>query len=190
MKKVVLVSGSSRKGNTHNITKIYADNFSNSGCSVNIIDLSCETIAFCDGCLSCDETQECKNDSTMKNHIASIMESDLVVFGTPARWALLSGELKTFIDRLNPYASCEGYAGKRVFVFASGQSEEGSSESIDSAIHSVLSFTNDAGMILSGTRKFCELLEEEDYNNHLESILNLCCEDVKICLKDLRNEEI
>ena len=183
MKRVVLISGSCRKGNTSGITKIYAESFLNSGWKVKVIDLNCEFISFCDGCLSCDETQTCKKDDAMKDHIKAILESDLLVLGTPARWGLLSGELKTFIDRLNPYAACEGYSEKNAFIFALGQSDEDCSESIDSAINSVLSFINDAGMALVGKRKFYSLLEEEDYIEKVESIKKFCYQDVECITK-------
>lgn len=185
MKKIVMVSGSCREGNTRGITGIYAEAFIEKGCDVNIIDLSKESLSFCDGCLSCDDTQICKYNDAMRAHIASILNSDLLILGTPARWALLSGELKCFIDRLNPYASCEGYAEKKVFAFALGQSEEDSSESIDNALKSILAFTNDAGMTLLGSRKFCNLLEEEDYSKSMESISQLCNEDVNNMFKEL-----
>lgn len=185
MKKIIMVSGSQRKGNTLGITGIYSEAFTKSGCDVKVIDLSKEVISFCDGCLSCDDTQVCKNNDAMNDYITEILNSDLLVLGTPSRWALLSGELKCFIDRLNPYASCEGYAEKKVFVFALGQSEEENSESIDNAIKSILAFTNDAGMTLVGTRKFCHLLEEEDYKKDMTSLSLLCNEDVKYILKEL-----
>lgn len=185
MKKIVMVSGSSRNGNTLGITNIYADEFRKSKCEVSVIDLSKEKIDCCDGCLSCDETQVCTKQDSMENNIALIRHADLLVIGTPARWSLLSGVLKCFIDRLNPYASVEGYNGINAFIFAVGQSEVSSSESIDKAISSVLSFAEDAGLNVKATQKFCELLGEKDYIEHIDDIRLKCEKDVEAVLKEV-----
>lgn len=58
MKKVVIVSGSKRKGNTLGIANIYVSEFKNKGYTAKLIDLSSQELDYCDGCLSCDETQD------------------------------------------------------------------------------------------------------------------------------------
>lgn len=178
MKKVVIVSGSKRKGNTLGIAHIYADEFQKRNCSVQLFDLSSMKIDFCDGCLSCDESQKCKMNDGFDSVIKEIKESDLVVMGTPTRWRLLSGELKCFIDRLNPYAAVEGYVGIKIFIYGLGQSPKEDGLSILNAIDSVCAFANDAGMDIVGKQEFYELYSSEDYLQNIEAIKEVCKNNV------------
>lgn len=180
MKNVVIISGSKRVGNTLGIAKIYSEEFKLLGYETKIIALSENEYAFCDGCLACDETQECVIKDGFEKVIDDIRNSDLVVFGTPARWRLLSGELKAFIDRLNPYAAVEGYAGLKTFVYAVGQSDIESIESIQSAANSICTFASDAGMEIVGTQVFCNMLTEDAYIEVKDEIRETCRANVKV----------
>ena len=179
MKSIVLVSGSMRVGNTLGIAKIYSEEFEKQGYSTKIIALSDKQYSFCDGCLACDETQECIIKDGFDDIITTLREADLIVFGTPTRWRLLSGELKTFLDRLNPYAAVEGYAGLKTFVYAVGQSDEDMIESINSAAESVCTFAMDAGMEVVGTQTFCNLLTEDAFREVESDIRETCCKNVQ-----------
>ena len=179
MKTIVIISGSKRAGNTLGIANIYSEEFKSLGYKTNIIALSEKDYTFCDGCLACDETQECVIKDGFNEVIEAIRSSDLVVFGTPARWRLLSGELKTFLDRLNPYAAVEGYAGLKTFVYAVGQSDIESIESIQSAADSVCTFAFDAGMDVIGKQVFCDLLTDDAYIGVKNEILETCRANVK-----------
>lgn len=178
MNKVVIISGSTRKGNTLGIANIYANEIQKKNCSVKILDLSSMKLGFCDGCLSCDETQKCKMNDGFDAIIEEIKAADLVIIGTPARWRLLSGELKCFIDRLNPYAAIEGYAGLKVFIYGVGQSSEEEGSSIIDAINSVSAFANDAGMIITGKQAFYGLYGPKDYLQNIDEIEGTCIENI------------
>jgi len=178
MKKIVIVSGSKRTGNTLGIAKIYAEEFQKKGCTANLIDLSSINITYCDGCLRCDETQQCIFKDDFDKVIEDIRTADLVIMGTPARWSLLSGELKSFIDRLNPYAAVEGYTGINIFIYGLGQSSEEGGSSIISAINSVSTFANDAGMKILGTQAFYNLYAAEDYLKEKDAITQVCVKNV------------
>ena len=186
MKQVVIVSGSMREGNTLGIAKIYETLFQAEGYSTEVIALSDKQYTFCNGCLACDETQECIIKDGFNNVIEKIRNADLIVFGTPARWRLLSGELKTFLDRLNPYAAIEGYAGLKVFVYAVGQSDEESVAAIKSAADSVCLFAMDAGMEVLGTQVFCNLLGETDYLGIIDDIQDTCLRNVQSLKEDIK----
>lgn len=186
MKSIVIISGSKRKGNTLGIANIYSEEFKSLGYKTNVIALSEKVYTFCDGCLACDETQDCVIKDGFEDVIDAIRNSDLVIFGTPARWRLLSGELKTFIDRLNPYAAVEGYAGLKAFVYAVGQSDIESIESIQSAANSVCTFASDAGMEVIGTQIFCDMLTEDAYIEVKNEICETCRANVKALQEVLR----
>jgi len=186
MKKVVIVSGSKRKGNTLGIANIYVSEFQNRGYTTKLIDLSSEDLDYCDGCLSCDETQVCKINDNFAATIGELRTADILILGTPARWRLLSGELKSFIDRLNPYAAVEGYADINVFVYAVGQSGEEEGTSILNAIDSVCAFAEDAGMNVLGTQAFYGLYGFEDYKDNKEKISEICADNVEMLCRVIK----
>jgi multimeric flavodoxin WrbA len=82
----------------------------------------------------------------MKAAVKAIKLADGLIIGSPARWGLLSGELKSFLDRLNPLAGPESLSGKKAIVFAVGQSEEDSedAESVKLACKSMETFCESA----------------------------------------------
>lgn len=182
MKNVVIVSGSKRKGNTLGIANVYADELSKRGCHVHLIDLSSLKLEYCDGCLECDESQVCKYADEFGSIIESVRMADIIILGTPTRWRLLSGELKTFIDRLNPYAAVEGYTGGNAFIYAVGQSSKEEGISVYRAIESVCAFIEDSGMNKIGSQGFFDLYGATDYLNQLNDIKNICKENVDLIL--------
>jgi len=148
MKKVVCISGSTRKGNTEKLIRVSVEELKNAGTEVIEIYLSDFSPEPCDGCLQCDETGKCHIDDGMNEINEHLASADGLVIGTPARWALLSGSLKNFIDRTNPLAGLERLKGKKVGVIAVGQCEGEEAISIKKAANSVLNYCDDAGMEL------------------------------------------
>lgn len=180
MTKMVCISGSARDGNTVGIADIYVKEFQERGWETSKIYLDRISINSCTGCLSCDDTQTCIFDDRddMKDYINAILESDLIIMGTPARWGLLSGNLKVFIDRLNPQAAIEGYTNKKIFVYAVGQSTAENPESVNNALNSILIFARDAGMEIIGTNLFLGLLNEKEYLDKYDEYSKICKIDV------------
>lgn len=148
MKKIVCISGSTRKGNTEKLIKAAVEELKKNSLDVVEIYLSNFSPEPCDGCLICDKTGNCHIEDGMNEINEDLASADGLIIGTPARWALLSGSLKTFIDRTNPLAATERLAEKKVAVIAVGQCEGEEAESIKKAAESVLNFCNDAGMEL------------------------------------------
>ena len=148
MKKVVCISGSTRKGNTEKLIRVSVEELRNAGSEVIEIYLSDFSPEPCDGCLKCDETGKCHIEDGMNEINEHLASADGLVIGTPARWALLSGSLKTFIDRTNPLAGPERLKGKKVGIIAVGQCEGEEAISIKKAAKSILNYCDDAGMEL------------------------------------------
>lgn len=142
--KVVAIVGSNRRGNTYSMVE--AACYALEDFDVELIHLHGLITNTCDGCLSCDNTGECHIQDPMQDIINSVRKADGFVFGTPARWSLLSGELKVFFDRLNPLAVPESLSGKKAIIFAVGQCEGEEAESIKSAARSVKYFCDNAGI--------------------------------------------
>lgn len=140
MKQTTLVIGSMRKGNSAYISKKIADTFQN----VNSFTLG-NNIKYCTGCLECDETHKCNIRDDMDSILESLYCSDLLIIVTPVRYSLMSGDVKVFIDRLNPTAVSEDLCGKNVLAIAIGQTEE-SDGTITEALTSIEMFVNNANM--------------------------------------------
>jgi len=131
-------------------------------------------LTFCDGCLSCDKTSICHIDDSMPAVIGSILAADGLIIGTPARWGLLSGELKVLMDRLNPLAVSQKLKGKRAVVFAVGQSTSDQDNSVQLACDSVLGFCNNAGIDVVSTVLSFGCLEPTDLIETCPEVLDEC----------------
>lgn len=172
--KIISIVGSTRNGNTLNMVNC-ASNSIESEVDVEIIHLKDLNFSFCNGCLTCDENGECSLEDDMGTVIEKVKNADGFIIGTPTRWGLLSGELKTFFDRLNPLAATEELAGKKAIIFAVGQTEENSDdgESIQLAYESVKTFCENADIEVVDKVLAYECIEKEDVTNN-NSILKAC----------------
>jgi multimeric flavodoxin WrbA len=143
--RVVAIVGSMRRGNTYAMVES-ACHAIGTDCEVELVHIKDMTISFCDGCLTCDEAGKCHINDSMTPIIKSIVAADALIIGTPARWSLLSGELKVLIDRLNPLATQQKLKGKTAIVFAVGQSTPEQDDSVKCACDSVTAFCDNAGI--------------------------------------------
>jgi multimeric flavodoxin WrbA len=156
MKKSIILVGSARTGNSLFLARKIAEQN-----GAEIVQIATKNIAQCTGCLECDETQKCIFNDDMTSLIPKVVETDVVIIITPTRWGLLSGDVKVFIDRMNPIATTEELVGKQLIVVSIGQSEVGDT-SIQHAVDSLVFFGESAGMELIGSFPIYECLAEND----------------------------
>jgi len=142
--RIVAVVGSNRRGNTYAMVEAACHALRDF--EVELLHVKGMLGESCDGCLQCDESGDCHVDDPMRKAVADIAKADGLVLGTPARWALLSGELKVFLDRLNPLAVKGSLAGKKALLLVVGQCEGDDAWSIKSALESLKSFCRSAGI--------------------------------------------
>ncbi len=103
MKKVLVVSASPRKGgNSETLAKRFADGASASGNEVKVITVRDVGLKFCTGCLYCQSHDKCVLNDGMNVLYSEFENADVLVFATPVYYYSVSGQLKTFLDRLNP----------------------------------------------------------------------------------------
>ncbi|MCM1269852.1 MAG: flavodoxin family protein [Faecalibacterium sp.] len=157
MKKIIISCGS-KNGSSNYISKKIISKINNT----ELINLSDMFINYCDGCLTCDDTGICHFDDDMKNILEKIKVTTTLIFVTPARWNLLSGEFKVFMDRLNPFAVPEILANKNAAIFVVGQTATETSQSINCAIKSVEFFCNSANIEVIYTHGFGDCLNVND----------------------------
>lgn len=163
--KIVAVVGSIRRGNTLKMVEAACSPFSAD--EVKVIDLAHIQMEFCTGCLYCDDTQKCNIDDDMTNLIDEIAEADAFIFASPVRWSLLSGEMKTFFDRLNPFAAVGTLSGKKCILLTVGQSEEDSDDafSIDAGLRSMEFFCENASIEVVDSVRAYGCLGEDSIEN-------------------------
>lgn len=165
MKRIVISCGS-KNGSSNYIAKKIISKINDT----KLINLSDMFINFCDGCLTCDDTGICHFDDDMQNILEKIKVAKTLVFVTPTRWNLLSGELKVFMDRLNPFAVPEILANKNAAIFVVGQTDTETSQSINCAIKSVEFFCNSANIEVLYTHSFGNCLNINDIISKEEEI--------------------
>ncbi len=140
--RILGIVGSTRRGNTYAMVESGCNALKD--CEVVLMHLRDIKIQPCDGCLSCDQDGKCVIDDEMNAILPAITKAQGFIFGTPSRWSLLSGELKVFLDRLNPLAVPEILKGKKAIIFSVGQTKGEEAESIRLAVDSVRFFCDNA----------------------------------------------
>ncbi len=169
--KILAISGSIRNGNTEILVdEAIRDIKTDKNVEIEKIHLGNIHMNYCSGCLKCDTTGNCIFDDDMTEIVSAVRASDAFIFATPTRWGLLSGELKTFLDRLNPLAIKEELKGKKAIVFAVGQSEEENCESIKYAAESLKIFCDNAGIEVIDTVIVCDCYDSNDASKKVNSI--------------------
>ncbi len=105
-KKILGVVGSPRKkGNTHILVSRILDGAREEGATTEIIFLGDLNIRECDGCYVCWKGKQCSKKDDMNKVYPKIMQSDVIIFGTPVYWYGPTALMKCFIDRF-VYFNC------------------------------------------------------------------------------------
>jgi multimeric flavodoxin WrbA len=106
VKRFLGVVGSPRKkGNTHILVSRIFEGARNEGATGEILFLNDLHIQECDGCHVCWKGKPCTKKDDMNRIYPKIIESDVIVFGTPVYWYGPTALMKGFIDRL-VYFNC------------------------------------------------------------------------------------
>ena len=94
--KILSIIGSSRKnGNTATLANHIAKNYKNH----ETLYLSDYTINNCTGCEGCNGTFQCIIKDDFNLIVSKMLDSDIIIWGSPTYWYNVSGYMKTFIDR-------------------------------------------------------------------------------------------
>ena len=173
--RIVGIVGSPREGNTELLVRACLEEAQKAGTSTELILLREMSLQMCDGCLECDETGRCHFEDGMNEINERLALADGLVIGTPARWRLLSGDLKVFLDRTNPLAVPEKLKGKKAAIIAVGQTTGADAVSIRRAAESVVDYCEENDMSIIGTVVVEGALEPRDVLSN-EKALNDCRE--------------
>lgn len=119
MKKVYIISTSLRNNsNSEILAHCFEKGAIDNNNEVKFLSLKNFDLKFCLGCLSCVKTNKCVIKDDMVKIIDDISNSDVICFATPIYYYSLSGQLKTFLDRLNPLYGKENKF-KEIYLLAS-----------------------------------------------------------------------
>ena len=106
MKRVLGVVGSPRReGNTHILVSTILEGAKEAGAATDILFLNDLRIRECDGCHACWQRRPCSKHDDMNDVYPKIVESDVIIFGTPVYWYGPTALMKAFIDRF-VYFNC------------------------------------------------------------------------------------
>lgn len=101
-KKVVVISTSLRKNsNSEKLAGEFAKGASAAGADVELVSLRGKNIAFCIGCLACQNTGSCVIKDDAIKITEKVLGADIVVFATPIYYYEMAGQMKTLLDRMN-----------------------------------------------------------------------------------------
>ncbi len=129
MSKVTVISTSLRAGsNTDRLADSLILGAREAGHEVEKISLKGKRIAFCMGCLACQQRGECVIRDDAVGIARSVLGSDAVVFVTPIYYYEMSGQMKTLIDRMNSLYSSD-YRFRRVYLLTAAAEDEPGTDS-------------------------------------------------------------
>ncbi len=179
---MVIVVGSRRNGNCLKLANKIKNELDKERLHTSIIVPGNQKIHICTGCMDCDKDGVCDFTDDMDQNINEIKKDNYIMFITPTRWNLISGDMKIFIDRLNPMYSRKELKGKNMIAVSIG-SKDKSLYSTEAALSSLVSFAESAGMNLILDKQFHNCLKEDDILSQEEDI-NKFINDIKSKIKE------
>ncbi len=177
---MLIIVGSRRDGNCKALADFVKKELETDRIHTEIIVPGNQRIHLCTGCMDCDASGVCDFTDDMKENIVRIRKEETLLFITPARWNLLSGDLKIFMDRLNPMYSRRELVGKKGIVVAIGAKPKDVYSSY-AAAGSVRDFLESAGMECPLVWNFDECKEAEDLMDK-RSELDKFMSEVRKCI--------
>ena len=177
----VLIIGSRREGNCYHFAKKLKDEIKSERIDLPVIIPGNQKIYLCTGCMDCDKSGVCDFTDDMKANIEKIEQADTLIFVTPTRWNLLSGDLKIFMDRLNPLYSKRKLKGKKMIAIVIGAKSK-DVYSTCGALTSLGSFAESSKMDMIYKYEFNDCLDFTDILNQEEN-LNKVVQDIKELIK-------
>jgi len=104
MKKVIIICGSPRVGgNSDLLAAQFAKGATEAGHKVQTVYLRQLKMGFCHGCLAClPDKKSCIQNDDANALLPWVLDADVICFATPVYYYSITGQMKTFLDRMNP----------------------------------------------------------------------------------------
>ena len=124
MKKVIVISTSLRRGsNSDMLAEKFVEGAKTAGNDVEKISLVGKNIQFCKGCLGCQKLGRCIINDDVNDITSKVLQADVVCWATPIYYYEMSGQMKTFIDRMNAMYS-QDYQFRDVYLLTTAAENE------------------------------------------------------------------
>lgn len=162
---MLIIVGSRREGNSLNLANMIKRELEKERINVSIIVPGNQRIHLCTGCMDCDRTGVCDFRDDMIENIKKINNENVIMFISPTRWNCMSGDLKIFMDRLNPLYSTRGLKGKKAIVVSIGAKNK-SVYSSTQCSYSLRSFIEASEMEFALSHEFNDCKDAEDILLH------------------------
>ncbi len=127
MKKVLILSGSARKGgNSDTLCDQFMKGAIESGNQVMKINVTDKNVAPCTGCYYCEKSKgKCVFNDDMADILQAIIDADVLVLASPVYFYSINAQLKAVIDRT--VARWTEVENKKFYYIATCADEEQSS---------------------------------------------------------------
>lgn len=99
MKVLGIVGSKRKKGNTSILVQEALKPFAQEGFDIRLLFLGDYDIQGCSGCEGCRDTYRCVIQDDMQKIYPHILDSPVIILGSPAYFYNITGDMKTFIDR-------------------------------------------------------------------------------------------
>ena len=164
MKIIGFVGSPHRDGNTAAVVNAVLDGARKMGAETQIFYASEMRVETCRGCRACMNKKGCIINDDMKPFFDAFKTCDGLVFGSPNYMGQMSGQAKTFLDRLSPYIVPKfspkfnpEYANKKlVLVFTQGNPDANKFKTYydyTREMFEMLSFKTCGTIVLANTRE-------------------------------------
>ena len=144
MKILGLCCSQREGGNTEFLLNEVLQGARQEGAEIELYRVSGKEIKPCDGCHACRTTGECHIQDDMQEIRKKMKTADIIIFGSPSYYNNVTGIMKDFIDRSNPFYSTKKLHGKKAVLISVGGDDTG--ESIKDAINNMKVFCELNGM--------------------------------------------
>lgn len=134
MSKRILIIKTSLRSNSNSdaLADAFAKGAAESGNTVEQISLQGKNIAFCRGCLACQQLGRCVIQDDAISIAEQMKTAEVIVWATPIYYYEMSGQMKTLIDRANSLFPSD-YSFRDIYLLtAAAEDEDGVDEG---AIH-------------------------------------------------------
>lgn len=149
MNVLSILASPKKQGNTATLLKAYLEGVETLTPTpqVETIDLSSKEIQFCTGCKVCQKSSQktCVIADDMQEIYKLIEKADVLVFTTPVYVFNMTGQLKTFLDRL--YAmDYKAFTNKKIVLLTTYGAASEATAGVQNIIHTFEMFSKYLGM--------------------------------------------
>ena len=134
-KSIIVINSTNRKNGNSEVLVNEFINGAKENNNVEVINLRELNFGFCIGCLACQNTGKCVLNDDISKVIDKVKNADILVFATPIYYYAMSGQLKTFLDRMNPLYIAD-YKFKEAYLFT----RRSNSSSVEDSIRVFICF--------------------------------------------------